>query len=454
MTTTTMKDSFDRFGDDLCQLLLQYLPIDDRLRLESVSKQWLALIFNTQTHLVFDLKLLKTLSLITKRHYYRIIKWFEVIVSKCPNITAVIISDCTSYRSSLPVAVNRINRFIDLLIKNCHRLRHFTIKFDYDCLWSVIDSMFERFFRQFGRQLLTFKFEGYNREYNKQLINKVVDSMPNLKTLEIKNNNNFDEYEITLQLNDIFIGNNNMYYSLPKSLQSLNISLNESSMPLFAKFAKIFGKQLTSLTIMFYEYYYNYDYPNWEKCDLKPLLAGFQQMPRLKQFKFYLIIEFDTNFMVDLFSTIGRNCRQLKSLYYESYKSTTVTIYRMFTAINKHMSKQLRRLSLKFLNPYNEEEEEINLVMTSDLFNQLKGLIHLELELYNWLLIGDPFFHDIHLNLPRLQSIHCNGVSITDESIQSIGQLAHLMDVYLRCNQNKQTSESFISKHLLIGTKI
>ncbi len=31
--------SFERFGDDLCQLLLSFLPISDKIKFECVSKQ-------------------------------------------------------------------------------------------------------------------------------------------------------------------------------------------------------------------------------------------------------------------------------------------------------------------------------------------------------------------------------------------------------------------------------
>ncbi|XP_054155961.1 uncharacterized protein LOC128954407 [Oppia nitens] len=478
MTTTTAmtsakKDSFDRFGDDLCQLLLQYLPIDDRLRLESVSKQWLALIFNTQTDLVFDRKLLKTMSLNSWHYYYQSIKLFEVIVSKCPNITAVTISD----GSRLPGCVHAINSFMNLLIINCHRLRHISIKHDYYCQWSVIDRTFERFFRRFGRQLLTFKFEGTNHEFNKQLFYEVVDGMPNLKTLDIT----YDSYESTVQLNDILI--DNMCDLLPESLQSLNIKLAESSMTLFAKFAYIYGKQLTSLKIMLdqstdedndydnnADNYDNYDNnandynnnadedddddydegPNWNKWDLKTLLTGFEQIPRLRQLSFDLPFDFDINFIGDLFSTIGRNCRQLKSLDYKSDIINLLTIERMFITINKHMSKQLRRLSVKC---WNYIKVDTDLVLTSSLLKRLTGLTHLTLELKSCDIIDNQFFNDIHLNLPRLQSIHCNDVAINDESIITMGQLANLTDVYIRCNRNKflTTSKSIISRHLLIG---
>ncbi len=41
-------NSFDRFGDDLCQLLFSYLTAKQKLRFECVSKQWKNLIFNKQ----------------------------------------------------------------------------------------------------------------------------------------------------------------------------------------------------------------------------------------------------------------------------------------------------------------------------------------------------------------------------------------------------------------------
>jgi hypothetical protein len=42
------KDSFDRFGDDLCQLLLSYLSIEEKISFECVSKQWKELVFDKQ----------------------------------------------------------------------------------------------------------------------------------------------------------------------------------------------------------------------------------------------------------------------------------------------------------------------------------------------------------------------------------------------------------------------
>ena len=38
----------DRFGDDLTELILSYLTLEDKFRLECVSKQWKRYIFNKQ----------------------------------------------------------------------------------------------------------------------------------------------------------------------------------------------------------------------------------------------------------------------------------------------------------------------------------------------------------------------------------------------------------------------
>ena len=39
-------NSFDRFGDDLCELIISYLTIKEKIVFESVSKQWQRLVGN------------------------------------------------------------------------------------------------------------------------------------------------------------------------------------------------------------------------------------------------------------------------------------------------------------------------------------------------------------------------------------------------------------------------
>ena len=45
------KDSMDRFGDDMVELILSYLAFSDKVSLEAVSKQWHRVIYNKQFEL-------------------------------------------------------------------------------------------------------------------------------------------------------------------------------------------------------------------------------------------------------------------------------------------------------------------------------------------------------------------------------------------------------------------
>ena len=42
------KDSMDRLGDDLTEVILQYLTFKDKIRLECVSKQWQRCVYQRQ----------------------------------------------------------------------------------------------------------------------------------------------------------------------------------------------------------------------------------------------------------------------------------------------------------------------------------------------------------------------------------------------------------------------
>jgi hypothetical protein len=49
------KDSFDRYGDDLCEKILSFLSIEQKFKFECVSKQWKHLIFNKQQKLIINI---------------------------------------------------------------------------------------------------------------------------------------------------------------------------------------------------------------------------------------------------------------------------------------------------------------------------------------------------------------------------------------------------------------
>ncbi|CAG2102983.1 unnamed protein product [Medioppia subpectinata] len=51
------KNSIDRFGDDLCALLLSYFPLEDHIRCESLSKQFRRSVFVSLRDITIDHKI-------------------------------------------------------------------------------------------------------------------------------------------------------------------------------------------------------------------------------------------------------------------------------------------------------------------------------------------------------------------------------------------------------------
>ena len=91
------KDSMDRFGDDLTELILSFLCFEDKIRLECLSKQWRRLIYNKQ--FVLDIcdyskrtvnslrKLFKGFNVSNEVRLHR--RALESVLQKCHNITRV-----------------------------------------------------------------------------------------------------------------------------------------------------------------------------------------------------------------------------------------------------------------------------------------------------------------------------------------------------------------------------
>ncbi|CAG2112679.1 unnamed protein product [Medioppia subpectinata] len=83
----SFEDRF-RFGDDLCEVLLSYLSFEDRFRCECVSTQWQRLAFNTQNHISIGYENAFQSLVEVKNSAI-----FETIVKKLQNIKSLEIGD-------------------------------------------------------------------------------------------------------------------------------------------------------------------------------------------------------------------------------------------------------------------------------------------------------------------------------------------------------------------------
>src|SRR5882672_7371031 len=110
MSQKYSKDSFDRFGDDLCSVLLSYLPVDHKLRFECLSTQWQRLVFSRQTHLEIDLKILNNIKPFKNKSLN--LSGFEALLKKCEYITAIEFTNTDGY-------IKLIQSVFELIIIYC-----------------------------------------------------------------------------------------------------------------------------------------------------------------------------------------------------------------------------------------------------------------------------------------------------------------------------------------------
>ena len=132
------RDSFDdRVCDDLSEVILQYLSIKEKLKLESVSKQFQRTAFLSQLSLQLDRNLRSTERL---KH----------LIQKCPKLNEIIFGE-------LYYGIIISMDLIEVIIKNCNNLRHIHNK--YLCIIEKEDE--KKFFQKFGHNLISLNIYTY-----------------------------------------------------------------------------------------------------------------------------------------------------------------------------------------------------------------------------------------------------------------------------------------------------
>ena len=122
----------DRFCDDLCEDILQYLPLKDKLRLECVSKQFQRTVFVKQ----FSLFLLRDSNSELISNYLESI---ETVLKKCPNIQRI---------ESYP-GLSEIPKYsLQLITKYCNHLNELN-----GSLIGVNKPEFKEFYEKFRLKL-------------------------------------------------------------------------------------------------------------------------------------------------------------------------------------------------------------------------------------------------------------------------------------------------------------
>ena len=345
------KNSFDRFGDDLTKVILQYLTLEDKIRLECVSKQWQRSVFEKQSVIritynkffVGKDSLNRVLVKITTDGRRQVNEQrLESVLKKCPNIKRVYL--CFAINTSV----------LSLIGRYCHHIK--TLTYEYSNEDNALD-----FFRNNGHKLE--KLSLYHRGEENETVKSYLELCPNLKTIYIPKRSIqfFDDKEFLPKLKAIYW----------LSILSQNLNQMKILSDKYSQTMKTLDVILSDLAAE----------------ELKTSIECIARFENLKDLSLQ-IRYFQTQPIDDCLSLIGQNCTKLLRFQFINYSSTSKSD-QFFNAITEFKAIKVLRISL----PYDT-------VLFIECFKHCKQLYELDISYPE---LREDFFANIDLFVPKLQ---------------------------------------------------
>ena len=377
------ESSFDRFGDDLTELIISYLPIKDKFRFECLSKRIQSLIFNKQTKLILTVDRLDPAIINTiQANYLKSGKRFESILIKMKWLTYIkIIGD--PYYSSY---VLHLNDIIRQLADNCHYLRSLVIGTNF----HVSEETIEYFGQRCGQQIK--EISVFSNRSN-AMVSRLLSWMTNLRDLK------------TISISSI-LTDHHKWTAMKRSKES-SAKLPKLKSATFhqlptknelAHFAEEYARTEVTLSLDFKPQFYK----------MKSNFDGysFEHLTRLDLFAEYM------DFIgPNVVRRMAKHCHHLRTL-----KMQTNSMEGLFRELGR--LTQLERLQLTLIDIGLSSKQD-NCGSIADL-RPIIGLRHLSLHMN----INDQTLIDIDSHLPQLQSLSLNVVKrMSEQTLKSISRL-------------------------------
>ena len=420
MTSIYGKSSFDRFGDDLIELVLSYISFEDSFHFRGVSKQWKRLVFNKQNKLIVKLDENSRIHFMNDSFNEFNLKVFQLVLKNCRKITSIYFE--YNYNLFGNKTVVNINTLFDLIINYCNNLSEIFISFKSK---NFTQNTINKFGQKFGLKLKRLYLQSvynYNNNY------KIIKFCPNLTHLWVS------------RLKCAFDGNQ----VLCKKLKYFEFNYSSKDRTRIDSFIESNKNSLKVFSINFE------DEEDVNENDFNVLFNSLSKLTKLKSFLFNLKLKEIDISLIKKFKKFTKNCKLLKRLYLYLVFNNIEVFEFFFQSINE--IKSLETLSLDF----DFEENDINFTITSELFNKLENLKHLQIQRSflneNVILISDQFFESIDKHLPKLQSFECNTTDITEKSFKCLSKLPELQSIKLEFDSEFKFNDSDV-KELIKNNK-
>ncbi|CAG2102477.1 unnamed protein product [Medioppia subpectinata] len=392
------KNSFDRFGDDLCGLILSFSPQKHRYRYECVSKQFQRTVFVSVVNVIISDG---CLTQIPERYVPQML---ATITTKCPNIEIIDCRRIDTFRRHVPTI---LTTFRD----NCHNLRHI-----YCSLLEGNNKWLSEY------QSLVTRIGSIDRTYSSPYVQRcqrltkiVIKSLrdgfsPKRPILTTKLEKlSFRSYD------GISGGDNQLFAAVVANNQSLTRlsvhAMKPETVDIMTEFADIVS----------------------------------QNVPQLRRLSLYFDVT-DIGYSLDAsLRTIGVKCKQLKILSLGLRSCYGQSAVQTFNSL-QYFSR-LKRLSLKVYAMGNDFESYKQQFV--DPLKHCHRLTHLSLELSQ--MSGQYFW-------PRLQYLfiryYKQNNTIDNEFVSHISRLPALQTLVIQCNQDIDFSANDLNAVLSSSPKL
>ncbi|CAG2175285.1 unnamed protein product, partial [Oppiella nova] len=341
------KNSFDRFGDDLCEELLSYLSLKESFRYECLSKQWRRSIHQKRDKLVVNSW---RLWCHLKDHYLDVKhmndKTLETVIQKLPNITGI----------EITVKSEATERVFEVLMKSYKHLKTIHVRFR-----SRDETQTDRLLRTYGSRMTRMDIQG--RELH--VFKRYTNSYTKLTQLYNGDTSGFSR----VYLKDIFSDNNEL---LVKWLTEYNCNYN--------------GQQNDLKLLKLKDAVRNIE-----------VMKQLSQLKALRELRHHMFVVED-NGIDEFCKEFAKQWPQLKRCYFEMSFRTIPGIRRVIESVNG--MRGLRRLRLSFSSRDQRSHKSIDDLSLNSL-SGLKRLQHLWID-FRDLSVNERFFADTYF--PRLQA--------------------------------------------------
>ena len=357
------RDSFDdRICNDLCEVILKYLSLEDKLKLECVSKQFQRTALIPQRFLEFDIS--------------RKSEELEQLLKKFPNINKILL---------LKISVNNQQKYefisndlIKLIIKYCKNLTHIHFE-NIKLLQTQHQNMF---IDKYGHKLIsvTFLCPYYGFNFIKT---------PNIEELNV---NSFDSYLNEFEFNSL--KKFRVYFLTERVLNSFEIFIENNA------------KTLKHLDISFNGYE--------SENIINNLMKVIEKSINLVHLTIHNRFKLESISFANFCERIAINCKQIKSLKL-NLELDIKESHRLSQELLPNL-KQLKRLELELNSDIYYQ--------IFNVLKGLDGLTHLILHIKdtNITVLKNEFSNELNIgiNLPKLKYLRINCPNIESECKEQV----------------------------------